>query len=214
MDTGGYEAGWKAGLLDGRLFVNAAMFDIEWTNLQQLVPQALFSYITNGGRARSQGVEFEVNYRPTRDLTLTGGMTYNNARLVGAQPASIDPLSQTADGDKLANVPDWTASASASYTTDLGRSLHLTTRLDGTYQSSRGSLVTPQNPAYFVIKSYALLDLHLRLDRGTAWQLGLDVDNVLGSFSPLSGRAEDSNLVETITPARPRTILLSLTVRR
>jgi len=208
-----YEAGWKGDLLDRRVHLDAAVFDIEWTNLQQLIPQALFSYIVNGGRARSQGFEANAAVQLLPHLNLDAGVTYNDARLVGDQPISTDPLSQTYVGDKLANVPDWTAHADLVHRQPLGRGMTLTSRLDATYQSSRGSLVATQNPAYFVIKAYALADAHLALDRGSAWSLSLDVENLFDRFAPLAGRAEDSNLVRTVTPARPRTVWLGLTVR-
>jgi iron complex outermembrane receptor protein len=205
-----YEVGWKGHLADQRVFVTAAAFDIEWKDLQRLLPQALFSYIVNGGRARSQGAELEARVAASRTLNLTVGATYNHARLVGNQPVSIDPLSQTFSGDRLANVPDWTLNASADHVAQLGRGYRLSTRIDGAYQSARGSLVARANPAYLRIKSYALFSAHLALDDEGPWQVRLDIENLLDRFAQLSGRAEDSNLVPTVTPARPRTVSLGL----
>lgn len=205
-----YEIGGKFALYDNRFFVSGDVFDIEWTNLQQIVPTSVFSYITNGGKARSQGFESALNYVPVDGLTLTAGLSYNNARLVGPQPISANPTVQVRSGDKLANAPDWTANGSVSYLIPLADGFNFTTRIDGNFQSSRGDLVATQNPAYFVIKEYALFDLHLRLDRGTNWDVGLDVTNLANSFAELSGRPADGNHITTVTPARPRTISISL----
>lgn len=204
-----YETGWKFDFAKTGLYWSGAVFDIEWSNMQQLVPQALFSYIANGGQARSQGFETELEYRPLGGLTLSGGITYNDARLVGQQPLSSDPSVQLVAGDKLANVPDWALNGSISYSWLLD-GFNLGARLGGAYQSARRSLATPQNPAYFIIEAYSLFGLHLSMDRGSGWQIGLDVDNLFDSFSELSGRSEDSNLINTVTPARPRTVSLRL----
>jgi outer membrane receptor protein involved in Fe transport len=116
---------------------------------------------------------------------------------------------QLVAGDNLANVPDWALNGSISYSWLLD-GFNLGARLDGAYQSARGSLVTPQNPAYFIIKAYSLFGMHLSMDQGSGWQICLDVDNLFDSFSELSGRSEDSNLINTVTPARPRTVSLRL----
>jgi outer membrane receptor protein involved in Fe transport len=143
-------------------------------------------------------------------LTLAVGLTYNYAQLVGPQPAGTNPTVQLVAGDRLANAPNWTANGSISYLIPLDDGFNFSARLDGNYQSSRGDMVATQNPAYFVIKQYALFDLHLKLDRGANWSVGLDVTNLANSFAELSGRPEDSNLINTVTPARPRTIGINL----
>jgi iron complex outermembrane receptor protein len=205
-----YELGGKFNLDGSRIFISGDVFDIEWNNLQELVPSSLFSYIVNGGKARSQGFESELNYVPVDGLTLAAGLTYNYAQLVGPQPAGTNPTVQLVAGDRLANAPNWTANGSISYLIPLDDGFNFSARLDGNYQSSRGDMVATQNPAYFVIKQYALFDLHLKLDRGANWSVGLDVTNLANSFAELSGRPEDSNLINTVTPARPRTIGINL----
>jgi len=52
----------------------------------------------------------------------------------------------------------------------------------------------------------------LSLEHGP-WRLALRVSNLLDSFAPVSGVALDSNLIKTITAARPRTVSVSLDVR-
>ncbi len=208
-----YEMGWKLDVLEHRLFWSGAVFRIDWKNLQQLVPTSLFNYIANAGQARSEGFETQLNFALTNHLTFSSGLTYNNARLVGPQPAQSNPILQLEAGDKLANVPDWTANASFTYSRPISAHLTGEARLDGSYQSSRGSLVTPQNPAYFVIGSSKLLDLHLGLQSDRHWRLGIDVSNLLNTYAPISAKALDSNLAETVNAARPRTISLNLLLK-
>jgi outer membrane receptor protein involved in Fe transport len=206
-----YEIGWKTELADSRLFWSGAVFRIDWSNVQQLVPTQLFSYIINAGSARSDGFETEVDAHLTSRFALAAGVSYTDARLVGPQPFSTDPTMQLNPGDRLGGVPDWTANATAKYTVPLENSLSLVTRLDYTYQSSRPTVTATQSPAYFVIGVSNLTSIHLVLQRQSSWSLGLHVDNLLNGFEPISGQALDSNLIKTVTAAPPRTIRLTLT---
>jgi iron complex outermembrane receptor protein len=208
-----YEIGAKVGFFDDRVRWNTALFDIEWSNLQVLVPTSLFSYITNAGSARSNGLETELDARVMRHLEVTAGLTYSNARLVGSQPASSNPSAQLRAGDRLAGVPQWTGRVGLLYATPFGSRYNATARIDLSYESGRSSLVTPQNPAFFVSGDYALTNLHFNFDRNDGWGISMDVDNLFNRFAILSVQAEDSNLIETQTPARPRTISLGIVKR-
>jgi iron complex outermembrane receptor protein len=208
-----YEIGTKLSFFGNRLHWNTAVFDIEWSDLQVLLPSALFSYISNAGSARSDGLESELDTQLSRNFELTAGLTYNDARLVGAQPISSIPASQLRAGDKLAGVPEWTGTLGLAYKVSLGTRYTIMGRLDTSYQSGRSSVVPQQNPAYFRTKSYTLTNFHLTLDRKDGWGVSLDIDNLFNRFAALSVQAEDSNLIETVTPARPRTISLGLMKR-
>ena len=205
-----YEIGTKLSFFGNRLHWNTAVFDIEWSNLQVLLPTALFSFISNAGSARSDGFESELNAELSKNFELIAGLTYNAARLVGAQPISSAPASQLRAGDKLAGVPEWTGTLEFSYKQSLGARYVIIGRLDTSYQSGRSSVVPPQSPAYFTSKAYALVNLHLNLDRKDGWGVALNIDNLFNKFAELSVQTEDSNLIETVTPARPLTISLGV----
>jgi outer membrane receptor protein involved in Fe transport len=208
-----YEIGTKLGFFGNRLHWNSAVFDIEWSNLQVLLPTALFSYISNAGSARSDGFESELDAQLSRHFNLAAGLTYTDARLVGAQPLSSVPASQLRAGDQLAGVPEWTGTLGLAYNGSLGTRYTIMGRLDTSYQSGRSSVVAPQNPAYFRTKGYALTNFHLNLDRTDGWGASLDIDNLFSKFAELSVQAEDSNLIETVTPERPLTISVGLIKR-
>ena len=208
-----YEFGTKLSFFGNRLHWNSAVFDIEWSHLQVLLPTALFSYISNAGSARSDGFESELDAQLSRNFTLTAGLTYNDARLIGTQPFTSVPASQLRAGDKLAGVPEWTGTLGVAYKLPLGTRYIVMGRLDTSYQSGRSSVVPPQNPAYFTAKAYALANFHLNLNRQDGWGVSMDIDNLFNRFSELSVQSEDSNLVETVTPARPRAISLGVLKR-
>ena len=208
-----YELGWKTVLSNGRLFWTGAVFHIDWSDIQQLVPTQLFSYIVNAGSAQSDGFEMELEAHPTQRFSLSLGASYANARLVGPQPISSNPQMQLNSGDPLGGVPKWTTNATAGYTIPLNRQWSFTGRLDYTYQSSRPSVTATQSPAYFVIPGGGLTNLHLLLERSSRWTVGLHITNLFNDFVPLSGKALDSNLVKTETAAPPRTFLVNVTTR-
>jgi outer membrane receptor protein involved in Fe transport len=208
-----YELGWKLRPASTLTF-EGALFDIEWSDLQQLTPTTLFSYISNAGKARSQGFETALTWQATAHWSGHAGVTYNRARLVGDQPVQTDPTLQLRAGDRLANVPDWTASAGATYERALSAGYLASARLEGRYQSDRGILTSSRNPAYFRLKSYALFDLRLAVEDAGRWRLGVDVENLFDRYAPLTGRSIDANLAQVVTTARPRTAWLTLTLNR
>ena len=66
-----YEGGVKTSWLGQRLSVNAAVFYIDWTDLQVNVPNPLVPaqfYVANAGTATSKGFEIELNARPQPGL--------------------------------------------------------------------------------------------------------------------------------------------------
>ncbi len=208
-----YEIGSKLGFLGNRIHWNTAIFHIEWSNLQVLLPHALFAYITNARSARSDGFETELDAQVFRNFEVIAGLTFNYARLVGPQPISSRPASQLNSGDRLAGVPEWTGNLDLVYKEHLGARYTATGRLDFAFQSGRSSVVPPQNSAYFTARAYELVNLHVNLDRNDGWGAFLDVDNVFNKFAVLSVQTEDSNLIETETPARPLTISLGFSKR-
>jgi iron complex outermembrane recepter protein len=107
----------------------------------------------------------------------------------------------------LANAPRWTANASLELTRAVPGGVVTRAGIDFTYQSSRVSTVAAGSPVYYVIGSSGLTDLHVSADLGHL-TLSLRVDNLFNRFAPVSAKALDSNLIETITAARPRTLWL------
>jgi iron complex outermembrane recepter protein len=208
-----YEIGWKSSDENNRFTFTGAVFRINWSHLQQLVPNSLFSYIVNAGSARSDGFESALHLHMWDRWQFDLGGASANAHLVGPQPQSSDPSMQLYEGERLGGVPKWTANAGVVYSTPLADGLTLKSRVDYSYQSSRPSLTSTQSPGYFIIGASNQTSLHLLLEGRDNWTLGLHVNNVFNVFVPLSGQAADSNLINTITAAPPRTVTLTLDKR-
>jgi iron complex outermembrane receptor protein len=113
------EGGIKTSWAGGRVTANAAVFHIDWDDLQLNVPDpsvpAQF-FIANVGGATSKGVELEVAARAAPGLDLFAAIGYTKARF-GAGSVS-GPIS--IDGNAVPFTPDHTVSVGAQYSRLVG----------------------------------------------------------------------------------------------
>lgn len=109
--TTNYELGVKADLLDRRLSLELTGFLIDWKNIQLLADVGGFAVNTNGGSARSKGVELALTARPVAGLTLGANGAYVDAQLTEDAPALIGGAS----GDWLPYAPRVATTFSADY---------------------------------------------------------------------------------------------------
>ena len=73
-----YEVGLKSELLDRKLRMNIALFDLEYKDLQvqETNSQCLCLVTSNAGSARSRGVELETQYVPNQTIRLWASGSY------------------------------------------------------------------------------------------------------------------------------------------
>ena len=125
-----YEIGSKNTFLDHRLQINASLFYIDWNNIQQNVylPVCGEQFTANLGKAKSEGGDIEVLYKPIDALTFDLTAAYTDAKLtktscagslkyngMGCTSAGVAPVSPIATkGDALLGAP-WSFTASAEY---------------------------------------------------------------------------------------------------
>lgn len=112
--TTSYEAGVKSSLFEGRLSLDVAAFLTDWNDIQLAEIVNNFVINGNGGKARSQGFEWEATAVPVKGLTLAFSGAYTDAKLTTDAPAVgafsgdrlpwTPKLSVTVDGEY-----DWTA---------------------------------------------------------------------------------------------------------
>jgi outer membrane receptor protein involved in Fe transport len=81
-----------------------AAFDIDWKDIQVgTATSSNLQYITNGGKANSQGVEVTTAFRPTDNLRLGLNGTWTDAKLGD----EVTPLN--ASGNRLPYIPKFSA---------------------------------------------------------------------------------------------------------
>ncbi len=105
-----YEAGVKTNWLDNRVTVNAAVFQIDWKDMQVNTNNGIDFVTTNAGEATSRGLEIEVMARPLEGLQLTGSFAYTDSTYDSYVNGAIDY-----SGKDVIFVPDITGSLGCSY---------------------------------------------------------------------------------------------------
>ncbi len=103
------EGGLKSSWADGRLSTSAAVFLIDWSDLQLNLPNPFVPgefYISNVGGARSSGVELELKARPDASVDMFASFGYTHARFAAGTTASGADVSHKT----LPFTPDYTAS--------------------------------------------------------------------------------------------------------
>lgn len=109
----------------------------------------------------AQGFELEATLNPTRDLGFTVGLTYSNTKfendLIGNDRGSaLDPALRLLPGDNLSNAPEVVATASASWTPELGSSgarglVFINARMTGDYNTGSDLLYGKEQDGFVVV---------------------------------------------------------------
>ena len=202
-----YEIGAKTQWLDRRLVANTSFYYIAWSNIQIsdfTDDTNALTYIANAGKARVYGGEFELEARPTRDMTLGGSLSLVEAQLTQDQPAT-NPQYAAHASDLFPNVPQVSGSLFAEYQHPVAAGLLGFVRVDHSYTGRQGTQFSPANPIYNVIPAYNLLALRLGV-RADKWDAALSGRNLLNAYAA-NVIEEASNLTpRAVVPLRPRTI--------
>ena len=102
------EGGLKSTFAGGKVAATAAVFHINWDDLQLNVPNPFVPgqfYISNVGGARSSGVELDVTARPVTDVDVFASLGITSARFADGTIANGVDVSD----NRLPYTPDYTA---------------------------------------------------------------------------------------------------------
>ncbi|MGV9006839.1 MAG: TonB-dependent receptor [Brevundimonas sp.] len=204
-----FEVGAKAVLLDGRASARIAVFDATWSDIQsdQFLPSGL-AYAVNVGDGSNRGVEVEANWKVSEDFEVR-----TNAVLVDPQITNPNPGFDSRGDSGLPGVPGLSANLSANYERRLANGLTVTANANLAYVG-RSSL-TFDAPEQLRMGDYLTGGLSAGL-KGDEWTLLAFIDNPLNSQANTFSFADPFRLNEggVVTPLRPRTIGLTLHLRR
>ena len=180
-----YEAGEKALFAGSRVRLDADVYYIKWSKVQQT---ALLScgtqYTTNAGDGRSYGPELELAAKVTDRWTVSLSGAWTRADITRLNASYLGSLANSGysfptctiggacSSVPILNVPKETASAAIEYDQPLG-STTLTARLDGTYTGSSW------DEAYSVIQlpGYGMANFRIGL-AAERWSGALFVTNL------------------------------------
>ena len=210
--TVNYELGVKSTLLQDRMSINADVFYIDWSNIQLTgtIPVVLTSYTFNGGKAKSQGVEFDWQFKPVEGLTLSANGAYTDATLTNNAGQGFPGVA----GDPLPFSSKYSASLSAQEQFHINGSVDGFVGATGAYVGKRyegfpPTLGQPQ-PG---IPSYTYADLRTGITTHgltvTAYVKNVTDERGVLMSSQINGSTPTSGLWHTVFMT-PRTIGLSI----
>ncbi|MEP7243240.1 MAG: TonB-dependent receptor [Gammaproteobacteria bacterium] len=211
-----YEIGAKSEFLDHKLRLNAAVYRIDWSDIQvqAIDTTGAFPFTTNAGTAQVNGFEIEANAILAPGLQLDFGGSYTDATLTADQPLIPNNPNLGKDGDRLPKVPKVQLAAALTYTMPVMGDAELAFRAD---VSHRGSSNTQFNssaantfPLGFNVPldSYELVNLRATYTKDQ-WVASLFAKNVFDERAQVDAIASDQDPLARIT-VRPRTIGVSI----
>lgn len=172
-----YELGTKLRLTDN-LQVNMAAFRIDWEDIQSTTTLSCGQgFTTSGGKARSEGGELAVQYRPLSALNLYLNASYTDSYYVDPVPGA-NPATPAFNGGDHFDIPPFAASAGAQFDFLFMDAFESYVRLDASYQkdyiagASFGSAGFGTN--FFARENEARKQFNLRA--GFTMDNGLDVN--------------------------------------
>jgi iron complex outermembrane receptor protein len=193
------EAGLKTSFLDRRVTLNAAAFwerdrNYQANNFDQNVNKV---YLSNVPEVRSQGVEADLQVRPTDHWSFYTSATFDDATYVkySGAPCGLEAITRPScslDGRPLAGVPRWSAAAGGEYGYPLSLWSHEVRAyvgLDYNYRSSLYSQAT--DSIYSALPQLSLVNVRLgvRADQWDAyiWSKNVTNENYFTFIQPGTG---------------------------
>lgn len=220
----GFEGGLKFQALGRRLVGDIAVYSYLYKGLQLTAYDgATSAYFTqNAGSASVNGIEWNLGFRATNELSLRGSGAYNRARyeeFLGSQCFTGQTAAegcvggrQNLSGQPLSRAPDWSLQGGLTYDVPVNSDWNFAVSGDVRYSS--GYFISTNNSPYAFQKGYVLGDASLKI-HNDAWDFSLIGKNltnkiygVLGTDKPLGPRGQVTGNI-----GRPREVIVQVTRR-
>lgn len=211
-----YELGLKTTLLNRTLDLDAALFYIDWADMQisQVEPTLGSSYTTNAGKAVSQGLELSVAWLPAVDWRFSASYAFTDATLTEDIPGYVEGSSAYGlEGDRLPYSARNSFSGSVDHYFPAWGGLEGFVGLDVAYRGDRYMpFTTSKDLPRIHLSSYTTLGLNVGIQSFT-WKATLYVRNLTDEIAYLNSNRRGSSASSILGPTliQPRTIGLSWT---
>jgi outer membrane receptor protein involved in Fe transport len=206
--TTNYELGVKTETDDRLLSLEASAFLIDWKDIQLLAQVEGFGVNTNGGAARSKGIELTAGLNPSRSLSLYASGSYVDAYLTKPTPVLVGG----GVGDPLPFNPKWQGTIGAEYKQPMSPSVTGHAGLSWHYTGVRYSDFDPAN-GQRRLRAYSQVDAHAGADIGR-FRLDAFAHNITDSRGIVNlGFFGDVNGDIAAAVIRPRSFGLALGYR-
>ncbi|MEH6711831.1 MAG: TonB-dependent receptor [Paraglaciecola polaris] len=193
------EAGVKLSLLDNRMRINTVLFRNEYDDRQSLIlacqsqgqacingsspdfsdPTDLFAVsLDNIDESEINGAELEIQWLPTNNLSLLGGVGYIDAKV--KTPKSdlngVPLATNIPKGATLSQAPKWSYNGIARYEVDINDDFYARFQLAYSYKGEQRAALSDTNAIYGPVKS---LDARIVVGpSGQEWEVALWAKNI------------------------------------
>ncbi len=159
-----WQAGIKSEWFGRRLRLNVDIFRSDFKDFQATILTKIpdgagglidATVIGNAGGLRTQGVEGNVAVQPFRGLTLSGALSYTDAKFTDY----VYNATTNYTGSRLTNSPEWAGTAAIDYETEFGSGFGVRAHADYAYRSEYWTVVG--QPAYSNVPAYGLVNTRL-----------------------------------------------------
>jgi iron complex outermembrane recepter protein len=204
--TENYEVGIKGNVLDHVFTYDAAVYYIDWKDVQVNLTNAASQnqYTANAGSAKSEGIELSMEARPLAGMTVAAWTAWNEAVLTSL-PAN--ETLQESVGDRLPYGSRWSANLSFDQQFPIAKDLIATFGATGAYIGERPGTFTAAGPRSNY-PGYTQTDIRAGLAY-TVWTARLFVNNVADRRAIIGG-GNGVNPTNAFAIILPRTIGISL----
>jgi outer membrane receptor protein involved in Fe transport len=179
-----YEIGSKAAFLDHRLSLDASLYYLDFSEIQNGFYNSTTkaSYTANTGKATSKGVELSVEALPRTGMKVAAWVVLSDAKLTTIDPGTILPQG-IGVGDPLPNSSRFSANLS------MDQSFPLSNAITGTVGATLGYIGERQGPYATprpIFPPFAWTNLRAGV-RHDAWTASLYVNNLMDRRGVISG---------------------------
>ncbi|WP_018013829.1 TonB-dependent receptor [Teredinibacter turnerae] len=202
------EIGWKTQWFDQSLQFNGNIYNIQWNDMQvsRFDPEnvSILTFIENAADAEITGLEADLTWAATNNLTLFAAMSYNDSELKSteAQVIEMAPV-----GSQLPLTPKLQFNLRARYAWSMGLQDYYV-QLGSRYSDkSYSSIVAEEREEQH---GYTLVDASIGTKRD-GWNLELFVDNLTDKRAEMFINNQDD--IRRIGTNRPRTAGLRVSYR-
>ena len=216
------ELGAKIDLADGRGRLNIAAYMSTYEDVQVSTFDGNAGFVVgNAAESEVQGIETDVLFRLTEEITLNGAFAYLDATYKSFPGAGCN-LAQTLvagrgctqdlSGQPLQFAPEYTANVGINYGTQLSSGLLLSASLD--YNWSDDVMVAADLDENLIQNSFGKLNARIAIAAGDQWQIAVIGKNLTsedtfmwGNDIPLGPQGFNGSYFKMIDP--PRTVQLT-----
>lgn len=210
-----YELGVKAGLFDRRVQANISAFYYDYTDKQLSTynPDPLYTALArlqNVPDSFAYGLDGEVTWRVTDNLTAIGAATFLHTEIDGFTGTNSAGLPESYDGKPFLYSPEFLGSMTLLYERDLTETVGLKASLNGRYQKE--SHADLEGNPLFVIPDYGVLNANIGVNSlDGRWEVTAWARNLTDEYY-WTAVASNANTVVRF-PGQTRTVGVALTIK-